>query len=63
MTCNQENCPEEQKELFGWFGKKYTAEQIVALLEKVKEFNCGAIDEYLNRHVEKVFEEWKKENN
>ena len=48
----------DKKELFGWGKKKYTKEEVEKLLEDVKVFNCGAIDEYLSRHVDKVFAEW-----
>jgi hypothetical protein len=46
--------PVEEKE------KKYTVKEIEKLLEKVKEFNAGCIDDFLSKHVDKVFEEWKK---
>ena len=29
-------------------------------METIKEFNCGAIDGYLTKHVDKVFKEWLK---
>lgn len=51
-----------KKEFFGWGEKKYTQKQIQTLLEKVKSFNCGAIDAYLTKHVDKVFKEWTQEN-
>jgi hypothetical protein len=49
---------EEKKELFGWFAKKYTGEEVKELLDEVKKFNCGAIDEYLTKHVDSAFEAW-----
>lgn len=51
---------DDKKQLFGWFSseKKYTVEEIKVLLEKIKEFDCGAIDQYLTNHVDKVFAEW-----
>jgi hypothetical protein len=49
---------EEKKELFGWFAKKYTGEEVKELLDEVKKFNCGAIDEYLTKHVDSAFEVW-----
>lgn len=52
---------DEKKEFFGWGTRKYTKEEIELLIEKVKVFNAGAIDEYLTNHVDKVFEEWVKE--
>lgn len=58
----------EQKDLFGWpwFGnkeRKYTESEVKELLVEVKKFNCGAIDIYLTRHANRVFEEWKKKHN
>lgn len=50
-----------QKELFDWFWKKekkFGVEEIRLLLEDIKQFNCGAIDEYLSRHVDEAFEKW-----
>lgn len=52
---------EKKQELFDWWWKKeetFTVKDVEALLEKVKEFNCGAIDQYLSNHVDKVFIEW-----
>jgi len=43
--------------------KTFTSEQVKYLLERVKEFNAGAIDAYLTKHVDNVFEAWAKENN
>ena len=51
-----------KKDLFGWGEKKYTKEQIATLLEDIKSFNCGAIDGYLTKHVDKVYKEWIKNN-
>lgn len=56
-------CSEEHCEFLDWWWKKdrtYTKEEVAALLEEVKKFNCGAIDQYLDRHVNKVFQEWAK---
>jgi len=53
-------------ELFGWiFGsdKKYTVEDVKYLIERVKEFNAGCIDEYLSKHVDEVFKKWLEEHN
>lgn len=52
-----------KKELFGWFGsdKKFTEESVKDLLERIKEFNAGCIDEYLSKHVDEVFETWLEE--
>ncbi len=54
---------EQRRDLFGWpwFGSKektFTAEEVKVLVEKIKVFNAGAIDEYLTRHVDEVFKEW-----
>jgi len=50
----------DKKNLFGWGQKKFTKEQIEELLERVKQFNAGCIDEYLSNHVDKVYDEWLK---
>lgn len=49
-----------KKELFGWFNsdKKYTEEDVKNLIERVKDFNAGCIDQYLSKHVDEVFKEW-----
>ena len=55
----------QKQQLLDWFWKrerKFTVTEIEQLLERVKSFNCGAIDSYLDNHVEKVFEEWLAEN-
>jgi hypothetical protein len=44
-----------------WWSKKdreFTLEEVAELLEQVKVFNAGAIDKYLTRHVDKVFDKW-----
>lgn len=50
----------QKKELFGWFSsdKKFTEEQVKELIEQVKVFNAGCIDEYLSKHVDEVFQNW-----
>lgn len=52
------------KKSFWWWNKekKFTVEEIADLLERVNVFNCGAIDQYLANHVEKVFKEWLAEH-
>jgi hypothetical protein len=52
--------PKNKKEFFGWGEKKYTKDDVQKLMETIKEFNCGAIDSYLTKHVDKVFKEWLK---
>lgn len=53
-----------KKELFGWFGsdKKFTEENVKELIERVKEFNAGCIDEYLSKHVDEIFKKWLEEH-
>ena len=47
-----------------FFGKvetpevSYSKEQVEDLILKIKQFNAGAIDEYLTVHVDKVYEAW-----
>ncbi len=53
-----------QAQLFNWFWKKdrkFTVEEVRDLVQRINTFNCGAIDEYLTRHTNMVFEEWLKE--
>jgi len=57
---------DEKRQLFGWFSsepkeKTYSIVEIEDLLRRVKQFNAGVIDEYLDAHVDKVFESWKNE--
>ena len=54
------NLANENKKNFWPFTKKYTMEEIEILLDEIKHFNAGAIDDYLTNHVDKCFEEWKK---
>jgi hypothetical protein len=44
--------------LFGNHKTTYTKEEIDSLIEEIKHFNAGAIDEYLSRHVDRVYSEW-----
>lgn len=52
--------------MFGWlFGtkeKKFNVEQVNDLVNKIKDFNAGAIDDHLSKYVEEVFEKWLEEN-
>ena len=44
-----------------WWSKKeqtFTLEEVAQLLEEVKVFNAGCIDQYLTRHVDKTFDAW-----
>ena len=55
---------EDRKELFGWFiesEKKFTVDEVRDLVERVKVFNAGCIDQYLSDHVDQVFEAWLEE--
>lgn len=50
-----------KKELFDWVFKKektYTIDEVKVLVEEIKKFNAGAIDEYLTNHVDNVFQNW-----
>ena len=50
-----------KKELFDWFckkEKKFTVTEINDLVEKIKGFNAGAVDQYLTNHVDKTYETW-----
>lgn len=38
--------------------KTFTADEVKELVVKICEFNCGAIDEYLTKHANKVFDKW-----
>lgn len=48
--------------IFEWFFRKeettYTQAQIDELMATIKEFNAGVIDEYLTKHVDKVYAQW-----
>lgn len=56
----------KKKEAFwDWFrrnnkNKTFTADEVKILLEEIKQFNCGAIDAYLSKHVDQVCEKWLK---
>lgn len=52
---------EKHVELFDWWLKKeetFKLSDIEELLENVKKFNCGAIDDYLSKHVDTTLVEW-----
>lgn len=52
-----------QKQLLDWLWKRdkqFTVEEVKELIGGVKEFNAGAIDALLTKHVDKVFEAWLK---
>jgi kynureninase len=53
-----------EKETSFWWWKKdrtFTLEEVADLLEHINEFKAGAIDAYLHKHVEKVFQAWLEE--
>lgn len=53
-----------KKELFDWFFEKestFTVEEVGELVERICDFNCGAIDDYLTKHANKTFEAWLEE--
>lgn len=53
-----------QIEMQWWWSKRertFTLEEVGVLLEKVKEFNAGCIDQYLTNHVQRVFDQWLEE--
>ena len=45
-----------------WFVKKYTIEEVMKLMDGIKNFNAGAIDKHLSKHVDKTFSQWKKDH-
>lgn len=54
----------KQKDFWNPWAKKektFTSVEVKDLLERIKEFNAGAIDQYLTNHVDKVFTEWAKD--
>ena len=53
----------DKKDLWWWGKKKYSAEEIQKLVEKIKEWSSGAIDDYEEKYIDEVFEEWKEANN
>lgn len=53
-----------KKNFWDWWKKKeraFTVDEIKVLVDKIKMFNAGAIDEYLTKHVDKSFDEWSEE--
>lgn len=35
--------------------------QVTDLVEKIKQFNAGVIDQFLSKHVDETFENWLKQ--
>lgn len=61
---NKEVAMPERKELFDWFWKQertFDIDEVTDLVERICEFNCGAIDEYLTKHAKKSLDEWLEE--
>jgi len=40
--------------------RTFTLQLVFVLLEEIKEFDAGAIDEYLTNYIDRVFENWLK---
>lgn len=62
-NCKRSSCCENKTNFWSWWRQKektFTVDEVAALLERVKEFNCGAIDDYLSNHVDRVFDEWSQ---
>ncbi len=54
----------KQKDFWNPWAKKektFTSVEVKDLLDRIKEFNAGAIDQYLTNHVDKVFTEWARD--
>ena len=53
-----------KRDIFGWWRKKertFTVEEVEVLVNRIREFNCGAIDAYLDKHMDKTLAAWLKE--
>ena len=52
----------QEKAFWGWWETNrdttFSKADIDELLNRVKAFNAGAIDDYLTTHVDKVYTEW-----
>lgn len=46
--------------MFGLLKKKYKEEEVLELIQLIKEFNAGAVDTALDRHIDKCLKEWKE---
>lgn len=61
--CGGGKC-EEKRDLWSWWGpqeRTFTVDEVKLLVDKIKEFNAGAIDDHLTKHVDSVFKKWVKE--
>ncbi len=38
--------------------KKYTLNEVKELIEYIKAFNAGVVDEHLNKHIDKCLDLW-----
>jgi len=56
---------DDKKDIFGWWKSKkktFDVDQVQDLVNQIKVFNAGCIDEYLSNHVDKVFKDWLVEH-
>ena len=55
------------KNILSWFKSfwvsepTFTVAEVRDLLNRVDEFNAGAVDSALSRHIARVFEEWRED--
>ena len=64
MTDCKCSCEPDRKDFWNWWKWNakdkdiaFTLAEVLDLLEEIKEFNAGAVDEYLSKHVDKVLKE------
>lgn len=53
----------KKKDFWGWWTEKektFTVAEVKDLLDRINQFNCGAVDAYMVKHVDKVFVEWSE---
>lgn len=48
-------------DMFRSKGRKFTVEEVKDLIERIKEFNAGAVDKQLSKHADRVLEQWLDE--
>jgi len=41
--------------------KLYTKNEVLKLMNLIKTFDAGAVDEPLSRHIDKCYDNWSKE--
>lgn len=45
--------------MFDWlFGTRISVDDVAKLLDSVREFNSGAVDRHLDRHIDASFTKW-----